>query len=362
VRVLLVTGSFPPMVCGVGDYTEALAGALAGRAGTEVAVLTSSGAESGGGKPYQVFPVIEEWSPAEFGKVRDIVRSWRPDVIHIQYPTQGYKGSLARKLPVYLLRLWVPVIQTWHEYLPPDTRFTRRELTRAVRPGGVIVVRPDYRQHLPWWYRLLMVHRRMELIPNAPTIPRAVLSDAERAEVRRRYAPEGKALLVFFGFLFEHKGIDDLFRILDPARHHLVLAGDVKDWDPYQVGLLRRVRAPPLAGQVSVTGFLPSAEVARLLAAADAIVLPYRGGGGDWNTSLKAAMLQGTFILTTSTGRHGYDAAENVYYARPGDLEDLGEALARHVGQRNVGDPEKLVPTWPSIAERHLTFYARYHR
>ena len=44
-KVLLVTGSFPPMKCGVGDYTACLAEALARKPNIEVAVLTSQGAE-----------------------------------------------------------------------------------------------------------------------------------------------------------------------------------------------------------------------------------------------------------------------------------------------------------------------------
>ncbi len=45
-RVMLITGSFPPMHCGVGDYTCKLAAALAERADLCVTVLTSRGAET----------------------------------------------------------------------------------------------------------------------------------------------------------------------------------------------------------------------------------------------------------------------------------------------------------------------------
>jgi glycosyltransferase involved in cell wall biosynthesis len=140
-----------------------------------------------------------------------------------------------------------------------------------------------------------------------------------------------------------------------------VMVGDVKEWDPYQRELLQRLEKEPLAGQVTMTGFLPPEEAARVLAAADAVVLPFRRGGGVWNTSIQAAVLQGSFVLTTSVARHGYDSIQNVYYAHPGDTEDLKQALEIYLGHRNPrAERENLPPTWPEIAERHLSFYTRH--
>ena len=40
IRVLLITGSYPPMKCGVGSYSQRLAMALADYSGVKVTVLT----------------------------------------------------------------------------------------------------------------------------------------------------------------------------------------------------------------------------------------------------------------------------------------------------------------------------------
>jgi hypothetical protein len=74
---------------------------------------------------------------------------------------------------------------------------------------------------------------------------------------------------------------------------------------------------------------------------------------------LKAAILQGTFVLTTSTSRHGFDPEANVYYARPMDTTDLKRALADHLGHRNRSpSPEAAGPGWAEIARRHLDVYS----
>ncbi|HEX9242993.1 MAG TPA: glycosyltransferase [Anaeromyxobacter sp.] len=360
-KILLVVGSFPPMLCGVGDYTRSLARALTTIPGVHVAVLTSAEAEGGGraGEPFEVFPAVRRWELSEIAAVRRVIREWQPDVIHVQYPSRGYSGPLSWLLPMLLLAERPPVVQTWHEYVP-GARTALWHLAIGVAPGDVVVVRPEFRERMPWWYRALTGRREFHLVPNAPTLPRVELSDAERAEIRGRYAPPDRRLLAYFGFLYANKGIDDLLGIVDPERHHLVVVGELQRADPFQVALAERIARPPLAGHVTLAGFLEAPEAARVLAAVDAVVLPFRDGGGEWNTSLKAAAAQGTFVLTTSTRRSGYVAAQHVYYARPGDRGELRAALDRHVGSRIASPaPELAGPSWGEIARAHVAIYER---
>ncbi|MGH7702670.1 MAG: glycosyltransferase [Gemmatimonadales bacterium] len=350
------------MECGVGSYSESLARALARRPDVEVAVLADRrAAEREPDEPYKTYAVIETWRGEDFKRVEELVRDFKPDIIHIQYPTLAYTRDLPWLLPAYLWRFRAPVVQTWHEYYPNEIGPTWRDFALALTPGGVIVVRPRYLQTMPWWYRLLLWHKPFVFIPNASSIPKVVLSPAERAEIRARYVPAGKSLVSFFGFFYEHKGIDDLIEAVDPEKHHLLLVGSPQPGDPYQAKLLERLSQRPLSTFISLAGYLPGEDAARVLAASDAVALPYRRGGGSWNTSIQAAVLQGTFTLSTSFEEHGYDPWKNIYYARPGDVADLREGLAAHIGTRNLGENEdNLPPTWENVVERHLAFYSRH--
>jgi glycosyltransferase involved in cell wall biosynthesis len=361
-RILLATGSFPPLACGVGDYTRALAAALAD-AGLEVAVLTSVEADEQTA-PCQTFRVMRAWKDDEFPLVQRVVREWRPDIVHVQYPTQGYRGRLPRKLPMLLGVRGTPVVQTWHEHVPLTGKTldvaieTLRDLPALMFGRDVIAVRPDFLERLPRWFRLLTARKRYHLIPNAPSLPRVVVDEADRSSIRERWGVGRKKMLAFFGFCYEHKGIDDALAAMDPSRDHLVIVGRLVETDPYQADLLRRLREPPLTGHVTIAGFLSPEDAARTLAAADAVVLPFRTGGGSWNTSLKAAALQGSFVLTTSTHRHGYDADANVYWARPRDPADLAAALGTYLGRR-IDSPSRELsgPDWHEIARRHIAVY-----
>lgn len=344
------------MMCGVGDYTANLAKALGRRGDVSVAVLTDiAAAPVPTDFNFEVFPVVDGWKISDLIRIARVVHHWRPDLVHVQYPTQGYGPKrLPWLLPALLRMVNVPVVQTWHEY---HMERVRRNFFNAVMSGGLIAVRPRYKEAMPPWFRWLTQRKRFTFIPNGSAIPRMPLTDAERATIHLRFASLSARLIVYFGFVYPPKGVDLLFEIADPAVHHLVLMCELKSEDEYHKTLLDRANREPWIGRVTVTGFLPSEEVARILAAADAVVLPFREGGGIWNTSIHATVTQGSFLLTTAKDRHGYDASKNVYYAACDDIEDMQCALRKYSGRRRLDIPEDPAFEWDAIADAHRNFY-----
>jgi glycosyltransferase involved in cell wall biosynthesis len=353
----MITGSFPPQKCGVGDYTAYLADALTNEA-VDVAVLTDVAAHTcEANLKYEIFPIIRQWKSSEFFQVVKIIKQWKPDIVHIQYPSESYRNKIFPLiLPPLLLLLGVKTVQTWHEYYTKESVHWTM-IAKAIIPGGLVVVRPNYKEHMPKRYRWLIRYKEFRFIPNASVIPHVKLSAAERIAIHDRFTSTDKALLVFFGFIYPQKGIESLFEIADPAKHHIVLIGPINDADPYYKALIQKVMQGPLRNNFTVAGFLPEVETAKILAAADAVVLPFRDGGGIWNTSLHAAAIQGTFTLTTSQESHGYVNSENIYYARPADTEDMRQALNLYIGRKNSDVALSQYATWASIARNHIDLY-----
>jgi hypothetical protein len=344
------------MRCGVGDYAASLADALGRLTGTNVAVITDCKAHTARSSHVQVFPIARGWKISDLPQILSTARQWAPDVLHIQYPTQGYDGRwLPWLLPLALSVLRVPIVQTWHENYPMGSRL--RSLALAIRPGRLIVVRPNYDAAISRWARLLIRPQRLQFIPNTSSIPRVELSDQERRDIRRHLQPSAKHFVAYFGFIYPNKCVELLFDVADPYQDQLVVIGEASRDHPYQRSVLERTQHEPWRGKVTVTGFLPSDEVARLLATVDAVVLPFRDGGGLWNTSLHGAALQGTFVLTTSLERRGYDPSSNIYFARPGDTTDMRAALRRYIGHRNPPHMTARYTSWESVAEAHRTLY-----
>jgi len=357
-RVLLLSGSYPPMKCGVGDYTFQLCQALAETPGTSVGVVTHLMADVDGAPGVEIFPITRKWGIADLSAVIRVVRAWRGDVLHVQYPTQGYRGWLPWFLPILLATQHTPVVQTWHEYFLTERAGVRTTLI-ALPARDVVVVRPAYRERIAPRFRAIASRLKFHHIPNASAIPRVEMTASEKQGLRHTFAPNGEVILVYFGFLLRHKGPDLLFEIADPARDRLIFIGDIDPQDRYHHSLLRRSHEPDWDGKVLFTGFLPPMEVARLLAIADAVVLPFHDGGGLWNSSIHGAVLQGTFVLTTSSDRAGYSAEENVYYSTIDKPEEMRLALNRYVGHKRSPNARISLPDWRSIAEAHIHLYAR---
>ena len=351
-RVLLVSGAYPPMHCGIGDYTARLAQSLGKRKDISVAVLTDAAAGSTF-EGIDLFPIVRAWGIRETSTVLGLMRKWRPDIVHVQYPSHSYR-KIQWILPTIAWLANGPVVQTWHEYYSPRNW---PSVLNAALPGGLIAVRPHYLEKMPGWYRRLNRQKEFRYIPNASSLPAVSLTDADRNIIRTRLGASENGLIVYFGFAYPAKEIEVLFEIADPQHHRLVLICDLHAADAYQASILARANRTDWAGKVTITGFLPSAEAANLLAAADAVVLPFREGGGEWNSSIHSAAAQGTFVLTNSRAKQGYDEDANIYYTLPSDVPSMRKALLQCAGRRRQGLPAAQDTSWDRIASAHEELY-----
>jgi glycosyltransferase involved in cell wall biosynthesis len=357
-KVLLITGSYPPLACGVGDYSCNLAKALAALPEIRVSVLTSIG----GGKDHdkedgiEVFPIMKSWRITEAIKVVKIIWRVSPDIVHIQYPTQGYKDELLPwLLPIIAFLMGKKVVQTWHEVYV--NRLDIRLLLKAIVPGGLVVVRPQYREKLHPKLQKILQGKKFAFIRNASAIPKRVLSEREQIEEKRKYVKRQKRLVVFFGFVYPHKGTELLFDIADPDLDQIVIAGQFGGEGDYYQKIIEKASTNPWAGKVTITGFLSSDDVAALLAVADAVILPFRTGGGEWNTSIHGAVLQGAFVLTTSQSSGGFDKKHNVHYSEIDNIQEMKAALSTYAGRRREYDREIDKDEWLQISTDHYSLY-----
>lgn len=349
------------MRCGVGDYTGQLVSSLRQHTDIDVSVLTSVldavGAASDRPEAHYVMP---NWSIHGLRCFLSLMRRIKPDIVHIQFPTQGYVlavGALAWIPFLCRLVFRVPVVQTWHEFVPKsEPNILRCMYAMALGASALVVVRPDYLSKTPRLIRIALGCVPVRIIPNVSNVPTVILSPDERVAIRMKLGCGESHLVAHFGFVYPHKGTEQIFQIADPAKHHLLLIGELSERDPHHARLLALAASPKWRGRVTVTGFVPAADAARLLAASDAVVFPFMGGGGNWNTSVHAATSQGSFVLMTSTERNGYDAAANIYYARPGAIDEMRRALALYSAARNPR-PETAEETWLAMAAAHQELY-----
>ncbi|MCR4407465.1 MAG: glycosyltransferase family 4 protein [Anaerolineae bacterium] len=379
----LITGEFPPMQGGVGDFTHELGKALVAL-GCQVSVLTSKTAGSERQEHgITVLPIIEKWDWRCWSTILKLTRELEPDVLNIQYQTAAYGMHPAINLLPRRLRRESQrprLVITYHDlrepYLFPKAGPLRRWITRepARQCDAVIVTNheDEWRMANSEW-RIANLARIPIGSNIAPTPPRDYNRDAWRT---RWGVGPSDLLLAYFGFLNESKGGETLIRALAEVVNRgvpaslLMIGGQVGTSDPTNVAYLRKVEALiaelGLDERVMWTGYTPAAEVSANLLAADVCVLPYRDGASFRRGSFMAALAHGCAIISTRPRvpvpelRDG----ENIILVPPDEPTALARAITRLAQntelRRQLGKGAADLAqhfTWENIAAQTLSLY-----
>ncbi|MEW6516234.1 MAG: glycosyltransferase [candidate division FCPU426 bacterium] len=304
-KVLVITGTWPPMRCGVGDYTARLCRELA-RAGCRVQVVTSSAADPADADGVEVKPVIRRWSWGMLDTVRRAAAAFGPDLALFQWPTAAYGRFLAVNVLPSRLRRWfpgLPLVTTLHElrYFKAWTRW--RALPALHHSRRVVLVDPADR---PVAAKLHPAGRgRLCHIPIGSNLPAAGAGFDREAGRRVLGLMPGDFAVAFFGFANPPKGLDCLLAALAPLRSKrpelkLLLLSELSERDPYQRRLARMLATSGLAAITLRPGYAPAVQTAERLACADCAVLPFQDGVSQKRGSLLACMAQGLPVVTTA--------------------------------------------------------------
>jgi len=387
-KVLFITGEFPPMQGGVGDYTREIGLAL-GDLGCQVAVASS--VQAGPIPGLTVHPIIENWSWGSWGTLLDLVHRERPDVVHIQYQAAAY--GLQPAINLFPRRLRWPGSEqprtavTFHDlrvpYLFPKAGPLRRWIVHELARGCDLAITTNRDDHQALRQALRPGRPVQALVPIGSNIaPPQALAGYDRDAWRARWrAGPRDLLLCFFGFVNDRKGVDTLLQALkllvaDPgaaANPHLVMiGGQTGASDPTNLAYLARIQVLidelGLGERVRWTGYTPAEEVSANFRAADLCVLPFRDGASLLHGTFHAALAHGMAIVTTrprATLPELVDG-ENIVLVPPGDPADLAAAVRRLAAdaalrQRISAGARALAEQfgWSRIAADTLELYSK---
>jgi glycosyltransferase involved in cell wall biosynthesis len=363
--VLVLAGSFPPRVCGVGDYTERLAHHLALQ-GAPVAVWTREGeTEPAPG----VYPILSGWDRAGILDLVRQIRAARPSVVHLQYERAVFDQSSAVTLllPELLRGAGIPLVTTFHALDGPAGwgRNHRMALLPLLLQSQSIVVCSSRQERA--LARLPGIARKVRRIPVGTGIdPKD--PPAARDGNRRQNA---SLHLVYFGFVWRGRGIETLLRTvaaLPPKTVMLEIIGGVRDAE-YHAELLALAKQLGVVDRVLFHGEMPLTIVSRHLARADAALLPYPTGASTGRSSLMAAFAHGLPVVTTLDPANlpaEFRDGENLLLAPVGDEASFLAATRRVVENPDLRTRlsqgalclSETVFAWPEIARQTLALPA----
>jgi glycosyltransferase involved in cell wall biosynthesis len=373
----LVTGEFPPMQGGVGDYAHELARALA-VLGVEVHVITNQSSVASHQSSVRVHPIINRWSFPALFRIRSLAQSLNLQLLNIQYQVAAYGLSV----PIHFLPhvAGVKTVITFHDlripYLFPKAgRLREAAVTHLARSAsGVIVTDPADESELQRRGGV----KRLTQIPIGSNIAPQPPPGYDRTAWREQMGIyPNEFLLGHFGFLNESKGGDTLIGALSAlvsrkAKVKLALIGgqtgtsDAASNEAFSVEIEKHIARYDLNDRILRTGFVDAPEVSAHLMACDAVVLPYRDGVSFRRGSFMAALAHGCPVITTHPAtplpelRDGVnvrlvppESASAIVLAVT-ELLDAPELRAR-LGQG--AHALSALFRWETIAKRTLEFY-----
>lgn len=302
-KIGLISGEFPPMPGGVGDFTRSLAESLCDH-GHEVHILSRSGSTSANLN----LSAVRGWGPRSLPAIRAWARQLGLDIVNLQYQTAAYDMSpFIHFLPAAVDQ---PVVTTFHDlrhpYLFPKAGRLRDWIVKRLARSSAGIITTNHEDDI----RLSRLPNR-RLIPIGSSIPSANCSDsAAGSSSWRESANANSFVLGHFGFVKSVKGIDYLIEALTTLRsagHDLRLQFigashnnvDSKADADYLRALEDRIARLGLADAIDWTGHLTDREVAACFQAIDLMALPFTDGASYRRSSLIAAVHSGCAILTT---------------------------------------------------------------
>jgi glycosyltransferase involved in cell wall biosynthesis len=361
-RIALITGSYPPMRCGVGDYSHQLAEALRGQQ-ADVEVFTSM-AEDLAGRKEGLHLLAGKWSTLPMMPLSFRVCQRRPDIVHIQYPTVGYGCHLGpQALAIALRMLRLKVVTTVHEFQWAHVLRKLSLLPFLLASSALVFTSEEERAAIasaaPWLRGKL--ERASYVIPVGSNIP---VADGP-AE-----ATEDGPVASFFGLFYPGRQVELVVTAFsEVARKHPRLRFRfIGDLHPGHRGYFSKIRrlveeSLPRERVEWLLGKAPE-EIAVALRQSDVCVLPYRDGASFRRTTLIAALALGVPVITTrgmSTPALLGDGS-SVLFA--GNASEMAEAVWRAVTNRalseRVSEGARALSrlfSWDRIADEHLRVY-----
>jgi glycosyltransferase involved in cell wall biosynthesis len=348
-RIGIVTGEYPPMEGGVGDFTRKLAIELCGQ-NHDVHILTKQfrSTSRGGDRP-QEEPVIHHRIHTTDWRIIQTIRRWihdiSPDALNLQYQAAAYdmRGGL-NWYPWFHRYKSLPVVVTYHDLLPPYL-FPKAGQLRpwsvrflAQQSDGIITTNIEDQHHLTQTFSL--PQSKIRIIPIGSNIEPSPSVGFTPDQWRKTHGvAKNELLLGFFGFINRSKGIETLLTALAslvagnvPVKL-VFIGGRTGSSDPtnkeYAQSIDARILELGLTDHIEATGFTSASEVSAALLSLDLCILPYKEGASLRHGTLHAALKHGNAIITTEPSIHipQLKHGENCYLIPPENPEALEYAI-----------------------------------
>lgn len=358
-KLLYITGSLPPLRCGIGFYSDRLLPELAKKA--SVSVLTTEGM-----KPTAEIKTIHtpNWRLFSLPKLYKHCASQSFDTFIIQYPARGYGRQIGINILPFLIRYKMkkPVTVMLHEYHGSGLLGKLRNLLTVLFANRVLVSNEYDLRALP-----RKIRKKTTIVPIGSNIDvYSTGSDVFDRLVSENGLSTKKMIGAFLGFPNPNKGMDLLIESVSAADAQAIILAGIDKHNPYQVRLQDKIyRLKKRGAKIVLAGYLDDKDVSGVLQRVDYFVLPQplpltaKSG-----TALAAAVHKLPIISTGASDRslnEPYVHNHNAILLNPMNSETLTKTLKEldrdeellQTIRKNLG-PLASQFSWEHISDMYL--------
>jgi glycosyltransferase involved in cell wall biosynthesis len=359
---MMISGSYPKMKCGVGDYTYLLIRYLCNH-GMKVKVITSKNKNVKNSE--SCLPIIDSWGLKCIKKIINRLVEDNGNIIHIQYPTKGYGYNIGINLLPLYIKLFnhnnYKIILTLHEF--SQTNFLRKLAIIPLILFSDKIIFTNYEEKDIVSKVFFFLNKRKFTVINIG--PNIIPKLPNQKTAKKTHT------ITYFGFIRPDKGIDVLLKAIKLTKIYkekdfiLNIIAELENKDKYHkriIDLIDRLDNT----KINVTGFLSEEKVSEKLYETDLSVLPFTDGLTYRRGSFIASVAHDVPVISTYsnlTSLDLYDSLKN-YLVKPYDINALAEKIDKFFYDEDYRAQLYLITSkikglfdWNIIAETHIELY-----
>lgn len=366
-RICLISGTYPPKVCGIASYTQRLSEQLV-RYGADVSVITSAVPQiTTTAANLQLKAVMPAWTSMQLRRLVREIAACRADILHVQYQIATFgNGGLVSWLPlVDALGQGRGMVTTFHDYSGPPwlgPAHVLPVLWLLLASKYLIVTHEKPRKAFE---RVPFLRKKLAKVPVGSNIPVVASRGSEKL-----CRTGDESLICYFGFVWRGKNVEQLITVvrglLDKGLStRLQVIGEIVERDYYE-DLRRLAQQLGVADRISFTDKVSDDTVSRLLQQSDLCILPFTNGASTGHGTLIAALEHGVPTVTTAGPGVALVDGVEVLLVPPGDqaaLEQAAERLLRSPELRATLSRNARACAqktgWYAIALTHIELYTQ---
>ena len=336
-KILMITGSYPPDICGVGDYTSCIMN-------SEI------------GSSWSLYR-RNKWNLISFIQTVKEVKCYKVDHVFIQYPTEGYGWSLLPHFLTFYFSLFTKIKWTvvLHEYSQLSSKAQLALSIMLMTANNVIFTNEFEKKHASKYFtRLKKKGKVVKIFSNINAVEHINLLSERDIDI------------INFGHIRPCKGIEIYLDCVQKIRKEnsslkIVLAGQVPvGYEKYFQEV--EIRCRELDVKLFIN--LEIKEVANLLNRSKVAYLPFPDGVSERRGSFLASISNGVLVCTTQGNFTTTKMTEIVSILSPhNDKEKLLKLLelsenefTEWQSKNKIFLKNEMPSSWNDIAKSYINF------